>query len=78
MVTTPSDHPANLNRGSQMARKLGASKRGTRQGSNPARVAAMQQRLRSGSYGSHKQPGDVRSEREREALADQDYDDYDD
>jgi hypothetical protein len=52
-----------------MAKKLGASKRGIRQGSNPARVAAMQARLKSSAYGSHQQPEDrPRAAREREAL----------
>lgn len=53
---------------------MGSNKRGPRQGSNPARVAAMQARLRSGAYGSHKQPTDrPRTELEREAIEDQDF-----
>lgn len=53
---------------------MGTKKRGPRQGSNPARVTAMQERLRSGAYGSHKQPTDrPRIELEREALEDQDW-----
>lgn len=60
-----------------MAKRMGgAGKRGPRNGSNPARVAAMQERLRSGAYGTHKQAGEVRSAREKQALEDQD-DSYD-
>lgn len=45
------------------------SKRGPRQGSNPARVAAMQDRLRSGAYGTHKQSTDrPRREVERDEI----------
>jgi hypothetical protein len=52
-----------------VAKRLGSSKNGVRQGSNPARVAAMQQRLRSGAYGSHKQESDrPRGEQERDAI----------
>lgn len=43
--------------------------RRTRQGANPARVAAVQQRLRSGAYGTHKQESDrPRGELNREAI----------
>lgn len=57
-----------------MAKGMGSNKKGPRQGSNPARIAAMQQRLRSGAYGSHKQPTDrPRAEVEREAIEDYDW-----
>lgn len=52
-----------------MSKQYGANRRGTRQGSNPARVAAVQNRLRSGGYGAHKQATDrTRAEIEREAV----------
>lgn len=48
-------------------------KRRNAQGANPTRVAAAQARLRSGAYGTHKQPTDrPRAEQERQALLDED------